>query len=59
MSREQMDTLQDLVVSALDKLKAAKDEGPGGTVELTNAEATVIYRVLTEQMGVTHPGKAN
>jgi len=42
------DHLEAVMTSALAKLKAAMDEGPGGTVTLTTEEACVAYRLITK-----------
>jgi hypothetical protein len=46
------------IQSALDKLEAAKQSGPNGGVTLSNSEGTIIYRLLTEQLGLIHRGGA-
>lgn len=40
--------------SVLNKLKAGKDYGPGGTVLISTSEAALLYRILTERFGVKH-----
>lgn len=51
--------LRRLLLSALDKLGDGMDRGPdGGAVELTPAEATLLYRVMTENLGIEHRRKA-
>jgi len=55
---EQMNALVTSMASALDKLKAGMESGPeGDPVSLTPAEATVVYRLLTEQLGILHGAK--
>jgi hypothetical protein len=44
------------IQSALGKLKASMHRGPDGIVTLTNSEGTIIYRLLTEQLGIEHRG---
>lgn len=51
--REIEDILIVSIKSAAKKMKASMDEGPDGPpCVLTSSEATIIYRVLTEQMGL-------
>lgn len=40
--------------SALRKLKGGMDDGPfGPNVELTTSESTVLYRILSERLGLS------
>lgn len=49
---EMLETLQ----SAARKLHGGMKDGPfGPDVALTTAEATVLYRILTEQLGLRFP----
>jgi len=51
-----MDDLKQTMNDALDKLKAGMDDGPfGPDVALTTTEACVVYRMLTEQLGLKAP----
>jgi hypothetical protein len=50
---DDLDLLMATIRSATAKLKVAVDEGPESpNVVLTPAEATVVYRLFTEQLGL-------
>lgn len=47
--------LTSVIYRALDKLKASMMDGPEGKpAELTPEEATMVYRALTESLGIPH-----
>jgi hypothetical protein len=46
--------VQSEIQSGLDKLRAGLHEGPEATVTLTSNEATILYWLLTEQLGIKH-----
>jgi hypothetical protein len=51
---ENLQHVQGEIQSGLDKLKAGMCEGPNAKVTLTSNEGTILYRLLTEQLGVKH-----
>jgi hypothetical protein len=55
MDMSQSEYLKRTVNNALDKLKASMDTGPGGdNAVLAADEATLVYRLITERLGVIH-----
>lgn len=53
---EELSNLKQTLESAMRKLKAGFDDGPfGPDVQLTTAEACILYRAMTEQLGVKIP----
>lgn len=52
---EMMRAGTDAIMSALDKLANAMDAGPGGEPAVLHPnESTILYRMLTEVVGVRH-----
>ena len=60
MDMEMAASLNRSINSALDKLQTSMDDGPDGDpAVLTPAEATTLYRILTEVYGVKHHPKGS